>query len=250
MGDWLRELEVPQRRLLAAIATLLIASMAALGATALSEDGGDAPDTAARLETDDEAVSSTSTSSTTTSTTTLAPVSSTTVTTVTTVAATTPTTRRRGPATTQPAPGTTAPPVTTAPPATVPSGDRDTASESTIATLFAAHRAGQGLPAMTRDPNLDEVAARWARVMANTQTLAHDTKGTRRVEIMNACPTPCSGWAENVGYSPTAAEVWTRWVSSSGHLANLQDGHGGYYGVAAYRSGDFVWISHVFGRTG
>ena len=58
----------------------------------------------------------------------------------------------------------------------------------------------------------------------------------------------CTGWAENVAYNTTAADAWSEWLKSSGHLANISDGHAGEYGIGVASGGGFLWFVQDFGR--
>lgn len=79
-----------------------------------------------------------------------------------------------------------------------------------------AHREAEGLPALSASARIGEVAQAWSGVQAAEQGMRHNPDYSTQIP---------AGWraaGENVasGY-PTAADVMTGWIGSSGHNANL-----------------------------
>jgi uncharacterized protein YkwD len=48
-------------------------------------------------------------------------------------------------------------------------------------------------------------------------------------------------WAENIAMNQTADGAWSDWLGSSGHLANIQAGGAGEFGVGAAQSSNGDW---------
>ena len=63
-------------------------------------------------------------------------------------------------------------------------------------------------------------------------------------------PGTCTGWAENVAYDTGGATaMWNGWLASASHRENIEDPHGGVYGIAVVRaaSGTYYGVQD-FGR--
>jgi uncharacterized protein YkwD len=104
------------------------------------------------------------------------------------------------------------------PPKAQPQGKGLAGVEAAIAQLRAAH----GLPALQRDPALDEVAEGHCREMARLKTLGHVLPSDGSLEDRLAA----KGWAyrgagENIGFSTDAIRAHEGIASSPAHLSNL-----------------------------
>jgi uncharacterized protein YkwD len=106
------------------------------------------------------------------------------------------------------------------------------AVENAIARL----RAGRGLPKLTRDPQLDAVAAGHSKEMARTRTFAHvlESDGSLTDRLRK------TGYAyrsagENIGLSQDAATAHEAVAGSPAHLANLLDPRHRRLGLGAVR---------------
>lgn len=144
-----------------------------------------------------------------------------------------------------PAP-TAAPSPPPPPPPPTPDAVRDTASEARLRALLSGQRRSIGQPDFSSNGSLDAYAADWSRQMAQGRGLAHSPGSHGAVQ--GACGGCGSG--ENVGYGQSADQVWTLFLQSSGHRANIEKPGSGIVGIGAYRKGGTVWITMVFGYSG
>ena len=113
--------------------------------------------------------------------------------------------------------------------------------EATIAGLVTAARQDAGLPPLARNDALDDVAAAWARRMADDRRMYHNP--------LLAAQVP-GGWralGENVaqGYADAAA-VHDGWMHSTGHRANILGEGYTDIGIAFLRAGGTTWGVEVF----
>ncbi|MEY2848686.1 MAG: hypothetical protein RI885_1351 [Actinomycetota bacterium] len=103
-------------------------------------------------------------------------------------------------------------------------------------------RAASGLPALTRSPEMDQVALAWANQMAANNTLDHNPAYSSQIP---------AGWnsaAENIaqGYNGGGA-THEGWMNSPGHRANIL-GDFTHIGVAYIAANGTTWAVEVFGR--
>ena len=108
-----------------------------------------------------------------------------------------------------------------------------------------AARAAAGLPALTIDASLTQVAQNWTNAMAATGTLGHNPYTGVQV------PAGWRSWGENVGWTqPASAQrLHDAWMASPGHRANLLNGSFTHVGIgwtvdASGRS----WSTQVFAQ--
>jgi uncharacterized protein YkwD len=124
----------------------------------------------------------------------------------------------------------------------------DTGYAAQLAGSFTAYRAGRGLPAMGRSAALDAVALDWARTLACAGAgLSHNPD--LQSAVLGACGA-CRGWAENVAADTAGADhLWQAWLASTPHRDNIEDAHGGVFGMAVVRSasGSYYGVQD-FGR--
>jgi uncharacterized protein YkwD len=257
MPGWLWDLDMGQRRVLAAVAALVLALGLLVGGVALlgDDDGDEAVETgsSSTTSTTDPSFLVGSTSSTAPSTSTSSTVSRSTSTTKGAARATS-TTRRSGgggTGTTKP-PTATTKPTTTTPPTQPPAGGpcaTGGGAGGQMAGLYCAHRANLGLPSTTRNAALDAMAQEWAQKMANDGELSHRPNAEARQMVADRCD--CPGWAENVAYDETVQEAWQAWLASTaGHRGHIEDPRDGEYGIGVASAGGYLWFVQVFGYYG
>jgi uncharacterized protein YkwD len=127
-------------------------------------------------------------------------------------------------------------------------GAADAGYASQLASSFTAYRSTAGLPAMDRSSALDAVALGWARTLACAGGgLSHNPD--LESLVLGACGS-CNGWAENVAYdSGPAGSMWSGWLGSTTHRDNIEDPHGGVFGIAVVRSPSGIYYGvQDFGR--
>lgn len=89
-------------------------------------------------------------------------------------------------------------------------------------TLISDYRRANGLPAVTADPALTEMARDQARRMASIDRLTHDPGGRGFVERLKASRFSAARAAENVGAGyHTLAEAFSGWRDSPSHNKNM-----------------------------
>lgn len=102
-------------------------------------------------------------------------------------------------------------------------------------------RAGAGLPALTRDGELDQLAASWSAEMASSGQLRHSSLlpglAQRRGVVAG----------ENVGHGTSVPGLLDAFVASSGHYANIVSPGFTRVGVATVSAPDgSLWTTHIF----
>ncbi len=92
-----------------------------------------------------------------------------------------------------------------------------------------------GLPPLTRDPKLDELASGHTRDMAQNRYFAHQspTQGSTH-ERMRRAGFPYPRYGENIGRARSAEEIHALWLRSPGHRANLLDPTFTHVGIGVY----------------
>lgn len=131
------------------------------------------------------------------------------------------------PATTAPAPAQTKPapaPATTAPvPTTNNTNTAVSSYEQKVVELVNVERQKAGLPALTLDTSISNVARMKSKDMADNNYFAHQspTYGSAG-DMLSKFGIKWSAWGENIASGQKTPEaVVTAWMNSSGHRANI-----------------------------
>lgn len=115
-------------------------------------------------------------------------------------------------------------------------------------TAFAAtnhHRADHDRVKLRKNACLQRFAVRWARHMAKTQRLEHQSLGP----IMRRCKLNTAGENIAYGYRTGRGVVNRGWMHSAGHRRNILRPQYRLMGIGAARdSHGRWWASQVFGR--
>jgi uncharacterized protein YkwD len=139
-------------------------------------------------------------------------------------------------------------------PAAAPISARYGATVSRIFDLINAERRHQGLPALTYNPQLDQMAKIQAQNMARFQKMAHvipEASLPTMADRARYVAYPFGRLAENValGY-PDAETVVQGWMTSRGHRANILNSGMTETGIGIARSSaGGHYYCQVFGRT-
>ncbi len=89
------------------------------------------------------------------------------------------------------------------------------------ASMISGYRTGNGLPAVTLDPELTRMAQAQAEIMAKRDKLEHNVK-TPFVKRLKAAGYDAKTAAENIGAGyHTLAEAFSGWRESGSHNANM-----------------------------
>ena len=109
-----------------------------------------------------------------------------------------------------------------------------------IYTLVNEARVEEGLPPLTRNANLDAVAAAWADQMANMGQLEHNP------DVGDQIPSGWSSWGENIAQGhQTGVAMHNGWMNSPGHYANIM-GDFSDIGIAFLEADGTTWGVQVF----
>ena len=116
------------------------------------------------------------------------------------------------------------------------------APADSLYALVNQERAANGLPALTRNANIEAVALNWANQMAANGTLGHNPNYSSQIP---------AGWtaaAENVAQGqPTAELMHAGWMGSAGHRANIL-GDFTTVGIAFIRVNGTTWGVQNFAK--
>ncbi|MGW6128463.1 CAP domain-containing protein [Cellulomonas sp. NPDC055163] len=144
-----------------------------------------------------------------------------------------------------PAPTTPAPTAVPTTPAPVPGSPAPGSPEAYIVGRVNQVRAENGLAPLQYRARLGEVAEAWTVEMARTRVLSHNPQVGAQIEP------GWSSWGENVGYAggygDNAERIFTGWMNSAGHRANILDPRFTSIGVgAALDSRGYLWSTQNF----
>jgi uncharacterized protein YkwD len=105
---------------------------------------------------------------------------------------------------------------------------------------ISAYRKTYGLPAVTLDPKLTDLARQQANAMAERSSMDHNVYASFRSRMASYNPASA---AENIAMGTnTFGDTLARWKSSPGHNANLLKGNVTRFGVAsASHHGTTYW---------
>jgi Cysteine-rich secretory protein family len=122
-------------------------------------------------------------------------------------------------------------------------------SGSTIkdqALRIHAERDKRGLKRYFHAECLNSMAESWSKWMATNKTLKHNPNLASQVSGK------CGNWyyvGENVGYGGTSSSIFSAFMNSSAHKANIIDRDYNRMGVGAYRdSSGRLWVTQVFAK--
>jgi uncharacterized protein YkwD len=120
----------------------------------------------------------------------------------------------------------------------------DSRSTGEFYGLLNGYRASHGLAPLAVDGALASTAQAWATRMGTGMGLAHDPN----------LPAEISGWtkiAENVGTGGSVSAIWSSFLASPTHVANIIDPVMTHFGVGFYVDGrGQIWTTHRFMRVG
>ena len=107
------------------------------------------------------------------------------------------------------------------------------------ASMLSDYRRANGLPAISPDPTLTELARTQARRRADIDKLTHDPGGRGFVERLKASNYDAARAAENIGAGyHTLAEAFSGWRDSPSHNKNMLLPGATRFGIAtAYAAG-------------
>lgn len=120
-----------------------------------------------------------------------------------------------------------------------------TAYEDEVWSIVNNERSSEGLPSLTRDPELDAIAQGHSDHMRNVGTMAHDGIGDGTVSSRYAdAGYTCIMSGENVARGQsTPAAVMNAWMNSPGHRANILNSNFNRIGIGLAMPG-FYWTQN------
>jgi hypothetical protein len=117
----------------------------------------------------------------------------------------------------------------------------DTASdESAFLADINALRARVGVGPLSVDSQLTSIARSWSQQMADAGGISHNPS------LKDLVTSLWTKLGENVGMGPSEATVFTAFVNSPHHYANLVDPDFNYVGVGVVWKGNTMYTSHEF----
>jgi len=117
---------------------------------------------------------------------------------------------------------------------------------SRLVTLVNEARAQHGLRSLSVASGTSSVAASWSSHMASSNTLAHNPNLESQLES-HGSPN-WTTYGENVGEGPTSSadKLFTAYMNSPEHRANILDSGYRYIGIATVFSGSLAWNTMDF----
>jgi hypothetical protein len=93
---------------------------------------------------------------------------------------------------------------------------------------------------------LNDIAEAWSKHMSDTNNLYHNPNVVTEVQQK------CGSWtslAENVAFGGSSSSIFSGFMSSTGHKANILNTKYTRVGIGAYMRGDGrLWVTQVFGN--
>jgi len=123
----------------------------------------------------------------------------------------------------------------------LPTAHASDAAEANYLARLNGERRAHGLPPLREMADLDRVAQRWSRQMADATRLSHNPRLTTLV----------TGWravGENVGEGPTIDDLDDAFMASPPHRANVLDRDYTQVGIGTVRADGILWITVDFRR--
>lgn len=117
------------------------------------------------------------------------------------------------------------------------------ALESTLLTLTNTARAAAGVPAVTLDSSLSDIARDWANSMAAANGISHNPDVKAQLSAAGI------GWrktGENVGMGPSLTSIHEALLASPGHFRNIVDPDFDKVGLAVVVTGNTLWLVQNF----
>lgn len=114
------------------------------------------------------------------------------------------------------------------------------AAPGTWLSRINSYRAANGRRQLVEDYQASVVAQRWTSVMASTNRLAHNPLYKTQVT------TPWFAIGENVGVGPSEATLFSAFVASPGHRANVLRPEFNRVGIGQVVANGRLWTTHVF----
>ena len=120
---------------------------------------------------------------------------------------------------------------------------------SAMLSRHNATRAGEGLPALAENALLDQIALQQAQYEASIGNFSHEDANGHHVDVR--ATDAGYNWVaigENVGYDISGAALYTGWLGSPGHYANIVDTDFTEIGLGVAQAGIYQYWCVVFGN--
>ena len=138
------------------------------------------------------------------------------------------------------------------PPPSAISGSFSPFLENEIFDLTNLERANHGLPPLSANHILGDVARRKSLNMGDLDYFSHTAPdGTTTADWLRNEGHTFSRWGENIANlsaNATARDIIAAWMNSPGHRANILDENFTLLGVGVYVINDRLFATQVFGR--
>ncbi len=114
------------------------------------------------------------------------------------------------------------------------------ADEQLFVTKLNDLRSSKGLPRLSVDPRLTDIARGWSGSMAAVNVMSHNPL------LSSQAPSDWLKLGENVGYGPSVATLHDALVNSPPHYANMVDPKFNAVGIGVVASGSTLWVTQAF----
>jgi hypothetical protein len=118
--------------------------------------------------------------------------------------------------------------------------------EKDQANKINSRRASVGRSGLQHIECLNSIAEQHAIEMKNAKQIYHTDTGTFSSRVDNACKGRWSVLGENVGVGGDSATIFTAFINSAAHRANIDDSRFTKMGIGAYWDGTQLWITQIF----
>jgi uncharacterized protein YkwD len=120
---------------------------------------------------------------------------------------------------------------------------------SAMLSRHNATRTGAGVPALSENALLDQIAMQQAQYEASIGNFSHEDASGNHVDVR--ATEAGYNWVaigENVGYDVNAAQLYTGWLGSPGHYSNIVDTDFTEIGIGVAQAGIYQYWCIVFGN--
>lgn len=125
-------------------------------------------------------------------------------------------------------------------PAPAYAGTANPTLEDQFVARVNSERAARGLPLLSVDSQLRDVARGWAQQMADAGGISHNPN------LAAQAPARWTRLGENVGRGSEVESLHQAFVASPAHLANIVDPQWETVGIGVIEQGGYIWVVEQF----
>ena len=120
-------------------------------------------------------------------------------------------------------------------------GFRPSRAREKVLHFVNHYRVEHGLRRVSENRDVDVTAQHHANLMRDSRTLFHSSNMWTKLRGHHA-----RYWGENIGCGPSVWRVFTGWVHSSEHRANMLAGRFSRTGIGVAYAHGYYWITQIF----